>query len=661
LQGRGGVVKLASILVVLLAVATSPVSGQIDTARKFGTRESVRDISMSPDGKSVAYLQPLQGRGTGLFVATLDSGLPAKLVLSSDSSPWRLFWCGWASNIRLVCRLYAINNDTGQLLSFARLIAINSDSSSIKQLGQRATSRSLGMSQYDGDIVGWPANDNGEVLMSRNYIPEVTIGTRLASTSKGLGVDRIDTLTLKTTREETPREGAVEYIADTAGNVRIMAMEDALDDGTLRGITRYSYRSSDDRNWKSFSSNSEAEPGLVPVAVDSVENVAYAFGKKDGRKAIFKVSLDGELKSEVVLSNDKVDVDTILTLGRSGRVIGAQFVTDTRETVIFDAGYRQLASRLSKALPGLPLVQVVGASRDENRLLVFAGKDTDPGRYYVYDKLAKRLNEIMLSRPQLEGTVLASVKPVTYTAADGTIVPAYLTLPPSGGTKGLPALVIPHGGPSSRDEWGFDWLAQHFAAAGFAVLQPNFRGSAGYGDNWYLENGFKSWRTSIGDVNDAGRWLVAQGIADPAKLGILGWSYGGYAALQSGVLDPTLYKAIVAIAPVTDLRMLIEQSRGYTSSKLVKDFVGSGEHIVSGSPLRQAAALKAPVLMFSGDLDLNVSVEQAKAMDKELREEGKKSELVIYPGLDHQIDDSVSRTDMLRKSTDFLRSNLRIN
>jgi dipeptidyl aminopeptidase/acylaminoacyl peptidase len=654
-------VKLTSILVALLAIGASPLAAQNDIAGKFGVRESVRDISMSPDGKSVAYLQPLKGRETGLFVAALDTNLPPKLVISSDSAPWQLLWCGWASNTRLVCKLYAVKNDAGLLLSFSRLVAINADSTGIKQLGQRATSRSLGINQYDGDIVGWPANDNGEVLMSRNYVPEDSIGTRLASTSQGLGVDRIDTLTLKTTREETPREGAVDYIADTAGNVRIMASEDAFDDGTLRGTTRYSYRSPGDRTWKSFSSNSEASPGLVPVAVDSAENVAYAFGKKDGRQAIFKVSLDGEMKSEVILSNDTVDVHNILTLGRSGRVIGAQFVTDKRETVIFDTGYRQLASRLSKALPGFPLVQIVGASRDENRLLIFAGNDTDPGRYYVYDKLAKRLNEIMLARPQLEGIALAPVKPVSYAAADGTIVPAYLTLPPSGGTKGLPALVIPHGGPSSRDEWGFDWLAQHFAAAGFAVLQPNFRGSAGYGDNWYLKNGFKSWRTSIGDVNDAGRWLIAQGIADSNKLGILGWSYGGYAALQSGVLDPSLYKAIVAIAPVTDLRMLIEQSRGFVNSKLVKDFVGSGEHIISGSPLRQAALLKAPVLMFSGDLDLNVDVEQAKAMNKELLEKGQASELVIYPGLDHQIDDSVARIDMLQKSTNFLRSKLRVN
>src|SRR5690606_34024757 len=106
------------------------------------------------------------------------------------------------------------------------------------------------------------------------------------------------------------------------------------------------------------------------------------------------------------------------------------------------------------------------------------------------------------ARPELEKTTLSTVKPISYKAADGTMVPGYLTLPPGSTGKNLPTILMPHGGPSSRDEWGFDWLAQFFAAQGFAVLQPNFRGSSGYGDAWYQKNGFKSWRTAIGDVND---------------------------------------------------------------------------------------------------------------------------------------------------------------
>ncbi len=154
------------------------------------------------------------------------------------------------------------------------------------------------------------------------------------------------------------------------------------------------------------------------------------------------------------------------------------------------------------------------------------------------------------------------------------MIPAYLTLPPGReDAKGLPAIVLPHGGPSARDEWGFDWLSQFFANRGYAVLQPNFRGSSGYGDVWFQQNGFRSWKMAIGDVLAAGHWLVKQEIADPAKLGILGWSYGGYAALQSAVVDSQTFKAVIAVAPVTDLNELKEENRNFTNYRVVSEFI----------------------------------------------------------------------------------------
>jgi len=643
-------------LAFLTCICSGPSSAEVDASTKFGLRESIGDISMSPDGSHVAYIQPAPGRGSVLFVADLNAKTEPKIVITSDAKPWNLRWCGWASNTRLACKLSGIVDDGGRLLPFTRMIAVNIDGTVLKALGKQTSFRSLGTNYFDGDIVGWPATDNGEILMSRTYVPEQTIGTHLASTAQGLGVDRIDTLTLKSVSEERPRDAAVDYIADNSGNVRILVTEEKREDGTLEGVTHYFYRRPDDRNWLSFSRISDAESGLQPVAVDGKQNVAYAFGKQDGRQALFKVRLDGSLSSELVLANEKVDIDSLITLGRSNRIIGAEFVDEKREAEIFDPEYKALGAKLAKALPRLPLVRFLGASRNENRLLLYAGSDSDPGRYYVFDKAAKTLDEIALARPQLEGAALSSVKPVTYPAADGTIIPAYLTLPSGSSGKGLPGLVLPHGGPSYRDEWGFDWLAQYFASQGFAVLQPNFRGSAGYGDDWYVKNGFKSWRTAVGDVNDAGRWLISQGIVDKGKLAIFGWSYGGYAALQSGVLDPDLYKAVVAVAPVTDLKLFVQQAQYYVDSALVAKFVGTGEHVVSGSPRKQAAFLKAPVLMFSGDMDLNVNIEQSKAMDASLREAGKSSQLVIYPGLDHQLDDSTARADMLKKSVDFLQS-----
>jgi dipeptidyl aminopeptidase/acylaminoacyl peptidase len=220
----------------------------------------------------------------------------------------------------------------------------------------------------------------------------------------------------------------------------------------------------------------------------------------------------------------------------------------------------------------------------------------------------------------------------------------------------LPAIVLPHGGPSARDEWGFDWLAQFFAARGYAVLQPNFRGSAGYGDAWLQQNGFKSWRTAIGDVLDAGRWLISEGIADPTKLSVVGWSYGGYAALQSAVTEPGFFKAVVAIAPVTDLDQLKEEWRNWSNFNLISTEVGDGPHVREGSPARNADKIKVPVLLFHGTLDRNVSIMQSRTMDARLEKAGVKHQLVIFDGLDHQLQDSSARAEMLRKSDEFLKA-----
>jgi dipeptidyl aminopeptidase/acylaminoacyl peptidase len=251
------------------------------------------------------------------------------------------------------------------------------------------------------------------------------------------------------------------------------------------------------------------------------------------------------------------------------------------------------------------------------------------------------------------------MKPVAYKAADGTQVPGYLTVPPGSEGKKIPAIVMPHGGPASRDTWGFDWMVQFFVTRGYAVLQPNFRGSSGYGNDWFQNNGFQSWKVAIGDVNDAGRWLVSQGIADPQKLAIVGWSYGGYAALQANVLDPDLYKAVVAIAPVTDLGALKDDAREFTNNRVVQAYIGDGPHVTEGSPARRADAFKAPVLIFHGDKDINVNIDQSRLMERALKKAGKTSELIVYPKIDHQLRDSAVRIDMLEKTDAFLTKALK--
>ena len=650
-------IRPAFFLIALLS-STSLYAQTKSAADAFGKREGIENISLSPDGTKIAYIEPAQGQGNRLFTVDLAGSQVPKAVLSASGDPERLNDCDWVSNLRLVCRIYAVSEIAGERISATRIIAINTDGSNLKTLSKKQGQNADRFAFFGGEVIDFLPGDDNAVLMGREYVPESATGTLMTKDEDGYGVDRIDTNKVSSKRVVKPSKLATDYISDGQGNVRIMSL--MIQDGAYdSGRRKYLYRAPAGGDWEVIGEyDLNKDTGFLPVAVDPAENVAYGYEKLNGRFALYKVKLEAGLTKTLVYARDDVDVDNLITLGRQNKIVGLSFATQKRQAIYFEPELAKLAKSLAKALPDTGMISFGGLSADGNKVIVGSWSDTNSGQYYLYDKAAGSVSPLFAARPEMASIKLAQVKPMMATAADGTDIPAYLTLPPGSTGKGLPAIVMPHGGPSARDEWGFDWLAQYYANRGFAVLQPNYRGSAGYGDGWYQNNGFQSWKIAVGDVNDSGRWLVTEGIADPAKLAIVGWSYGGYAALQSPMLDADLFKAIVAIAPVTDLAKLKEESRGYTNYRVVGDFIGTGPHIVDGSPARNADKFKAPVALFHGDLDLNVGIFQSRFMADQLKNAGKPVELTVYPKLDHGLQDSAARADMLAKSDAFLRKAL---
>jgi acetyl esterase/lipase len=655
-----------AVSIAALACASAPAAADnttpYDAAAAFGARPSVADgsMSLSPDGKSVAYIAPREGQGSVLITMRLDGPPSRRIALVADGKPARLKHCGWVSSDRLVCTLYALLKDPRHdFLPVTRLLAVNADGSNQRELSNRLNEYSRGYNLYGGGIIDWLPDEDGAVLMARSYFPDDHTGSHLGSSAEGLGVDRVDTRTLAIKHVESPSPNAIDYFSDGHGTVRVMAAEMQHAGSQDTGVILYSYRLPGSREWNSLEKYNEADgTGMEIDAVDRDANVAYGFRKNDGRRALYSISLDGSSRETLIFARPDVDVDGLIHIGRRHHVVGASFEMDVPLASYFEPNVKSLVAALSKALPESG-VQVVESSVDEQKLLVFSGSDRDAGVYYIFDRPAKKLQTFLVARDQLEGVTLATMKPVSYPASDGTSIPAYLTLPPGKeSAKGLPAVVMPHGGPSARDSWGFSWLAQFYAARGFAVLQPNYRGSSGYGDAWFKDKGFRNWPIAVGDVLDAGRWLAREGIADPAKLAIVGWSYGGYTALQTAVVDPTVFKAVVAIAPVSDLAALKDEWSTWSNHQKMIEFVGDGKQMHAGSPIEHVEKIKAPVLLFHGEFDRNVSVNQSKHMAERLQSVGSKCELVTWPDLDHQLDDSAARTQMLRKSDEFLRAAL---
>lgn len=652
-----GVGSVVSALAMVLAV---PVQAN-DAALLFGMREDIRQISISPDGANIAYISSRNPIGEVLYVVPVAGGEP-KPILTSGGGTEELYRCNWISDSRMICNVAISVDMSGLLATFDRMLAVDRDGQNMKVLfKEQSAFRERGFTQEGGSLIDFNSGKPGEVLVTRDFVPESSLNTRLAETRKGLGVDRLDAATLARRTIEQPHLSAVEYITDGKGTVRIMGLQPGSTDKYRNGLIEYLYRKPGSSEWQALSKlqfDGVSQQGFNPVAVDPALNAVYGFDDKDGFRALYRIGLDGSLARELVKARDGVDIDGLVRIGRDRRVVGVSYAEDYRHAELFDPDLVKLMAALRKALPGSPALDVIDADAGENKFLLMATSDVNPGMVYLFDKTTRALSEVMPVRQALADVKLAPMKPVSFPAADGTIIPGYLTLPPGSDGRNLPAIVMPHGGPSARDEWGFDWLVQYFAHQGYAVLQPNFRGSAGFGESWLMRNGFQSWRTAIGDVNDAGRWLLSQGIAAKDKLAIVGWSYGGYAALQSGVTEPALYKAIVAIAPVTDLGQLREDHRDYTDFALVNRQIGTGPSVAEGSPAQNAEKIVAPVLMFHGDRDENVRIGQSRLMNKRLSDAGKTVRLVEFPDLEHSLESTLARTQMLGESDAFIRKAL---
>ncbi|MBV7257678.1 S9 family peptidase [Pacificimonas sp. WHA3] len=643
------------------ALSLGPAAAQdfSDTAIKFGRMPDVTNMRLAPDGKHVSYLDR-SGPFSVLYVANVASG-EKRPVLRSDKNV-DFHNCRWLNVERLACLADGQSDEYGKLIGFTRMLAFSLDGSDVVQLGQRNRFRSVGMNQYSGNIIDILPDEPRHVLMEIELLPERTGSTLLADTRKGLSVQKVDIYSGRMRTALSPTQNAARFGTDGRGNVRVILQRQSAPRGNIGNTYRYLVSEADKKNWVTFAEAQYDDPaGVSFEGFDETGQFIYMLRPHKGRQALFKEPASGKGTPELVFAHDAVDVDGLVKFGRWGRPVGVSWSDEYPHIEFFDPELEQLTDALTGALGGDVSVQLLEDSWDGNRILLNASSDRDPGTYYIFDQETKQLIKMSAVRLALSDTAMSEVTPISYPAADGTQIPGYLTLPPgtAADARNLPFIVLPHGGPSARDTWGFDWLAQSLAANGYAVLQPNYRGSAGFGATWLGDNAFRAWRTSIDDINDGARWAARSGLADAGKMAILGWSYGGYAALQAATVDPGLYKAVVAIAPVADLGQLKEDSRGFTNYRIVAAQVGSGPHIEEGSPKRRAALFQAPVLLFHGDKDLNVDVGHSRAMEDALQDAGKPVTYIEYEDLDHGLPSSFARTDMLTRTERFLSDALR--
>jgi dienelactone hydrolase len=349
----------------------------------------------------------------------------------------------------------------------------------------------------------------------------------------------------------------------------------------------------------------------------------------------------------------------------NGYLVGAVIAHEQgEETVFLDPAIKAAFDRATKPFKGMH-VAYVSADAGWNKWLILTDGDGDSGTYYMVDLAKGAAEEVATLYPDIDSADIGPVKMISYKAGDGMALHAVLTLPVHKPAKNLPVIVLPHGGPEAHDVPGFDWLAQAFASRGYAVVQPNFRGSTG-GATELRDAGYGEWgRKMQTDVSDALAELVRQGIADPKRACIVGASYGGYVALAGVTVQNGLYRCAVSYAGPSELNDMLKWERdryGENTSvgRFWRKFMGAKSDTDGAlreiSPADLAARADGPILLIHGKLDSQVPIEQSRTMEQALKRAGKSVQFVELDGEDHHLSKEATRVQMIKAAVEFVEA-----
>jgi dienelactone hydrolase len=396
--------------------------------------------------------------------------------------------------------------------------------------------------------------------------------------------------------------------------------------------------------------------GLVALGHAGTSVIYYAEDKAGETTQWFEIPLDGSAGPNEILAD--VSVERLYTDRTSGRMLGYLRGGEQPGPVFFDAQHQKLADKVYRAFAGKNPT-LIDWTPSLSHVIVRTSGTGDSGTWYIVDLAKLHAEAFGFERPEILPEHVGPISTFEYAAADGLEMDGILTLPPGRDAAGLPVVVLPHGGPSGQDDPAFDWWAQAFASRGYAVFQPNFRGSTGRGEA-FARAGHGEWgRKMQSDISDGLAALAEKGIVDPRRACIVGASYGGYAALAGVTLQQGLYRCAVGVAPVADVALMYrtdvrESGASRVVSQSLQKQLGPRSGYDEISPRRFAAKADAPILLIHGRDDIVVPFEQSKVMADALKDAGKPHRLVELRDEDHWLSRPATRLQMLEEAVAFV-------
>ena len=644
------------LLAALAAIPASAAPAPIAIA-DFVRHPTYSAVKISPDG---AYLAMTVDRGQQdvlTVLRTQDLSLVRVNQLPDGKSVGQFVWTG---PDRLMFNSIRKIGSYTQPFATGEWYAVNADGSMPRTLisyGTRdATQRGKAVGNEVFSLLDALPDDDRNVVMQVNY----------PRSSEGAGTEVVLMDVYSGRRRplaRAPRENCG-IALDAARQPRFANCASSKGEDGGYDTRSFLYRLDGGQKWTLLNDSRESGRHVEAIGSDGGDG-AYALSS-DGKAPAAFGRLDasgGEF--DALFRDDVAEVSSLLRSADGRRVFAVVTEAGTPRVEIVDPGLPEadLYLDLAKAFPG-QRIDFTSATRDGSRVVVAVSGAGNPGELYLYDRGGKQARFLMRNVDWIDRERLAQVRPFSFTASDGTRLHGYLTVPRGSTGKRLPMVVNPHGGPiGPRDDWTYDWSTQLLASRGYLVLQVNFRGSGGYGQA-FMDAGHGAWGTRIqDDINDAARWAVAQGHADPERICIFGGSFGGYSALMAPIRSPGLYKCAIGYVGVYDMAMMYQEGDVEDSTaglRYLRHTIGSGRQSLDAiSPARQAEKIGIPVLLAAGARDFRAAPEHTEAMRDALAKAGNPpDETIIQSGEMHGFYDEKNREALYTKILSFLQRNI---
>lgn len=618
----------------------------------YGALPQLSAAEISPDGTKVAAILNADS-GSRVIVLSVGGGVITQIGIGDMKARDVDFYDDEHVIVRVseTRGVFGFRGDLEYTAAFAFQIATGDADQLLKRAkdlypGQSGLGKVVGLGERDGEIL-MPAFIGKASNASPSYdLLRIKIGN---STGRSVSRGSHDTLDW--------------FVGD---NGRILARETYNNETNL-----YRVRAKAKNGWEDVL---EIRSEVIPMGIWGVMPdesglifVRSTSGIDSGRDELMKLGFDGDISGPIIPPKDR-EIDEVLT-DYNRKVLGVRYAGVEPDHYFLDGALQESYDAVKAALPNATIY--LDSWSDDRETLLYQVFDANLGDIWLtHTRSTGALNMVSSKRPDIPVESLGGLLSVEYKARDDLTIQAIITTPPSydpGQSEPYPAIFLPHGGPAAYDRFDFHWLAQYFANRGYLVVQPNFRGSTGFGRDFKFA-GHGEWGGKMqDDITDGVKALVQANMIDPDRVCIVGSSYGGYAALAGAVFTPDLYKCVIAIAPVSDLNEMLEterEDRGKNHwvisywERFMTDEDARRSKLEAISPVNHAANVQVPVLLLHGDDDLVVPIQQSRLMKQALEKAGKDVEMVILKGEDHWLSVADTRLQTLQAIDAFISQHL---